>query len=72
MKAIKRHQHPAILSFEDGLAIASNGNLIMPYRVELPEIYSLSEVDFEALHGTWFQAIKALPPGAWSTSKTFT
>src|SRR5690606_34721376 len=29
----------------------------------LPEIYSLSERDFEDIHGAWFQALKSLPVG---------
>ena len=33
------------------------------YRVELPEIYSLSGADFEELHGQWVQALKSLPIG---------
>ena len=40
---------------------ASNGNVLMGYELELPEIYSQSEKDFEDLHSMWFQALKALP-----------
>lgn len=55
-------QHP-ILTIQNGVVFANNGNLVMPYEVSLPEIYSLSEKDFEGLHATWFQALKSLPIG---------
>src|SRR5690606_27409060 len=48
---------------EDHVVFASNGNVVLCYEVTLPEIYSLSESDFEQLHGSWFQAFKSLPPG---------
>lgn len=63
MKAIELAKYHPILSIQEGVVHASNGNLILPYRLELPEIYSLSEGEFEALHSLWFQAIKALPVG---------
>ncbi|MEO2081935.1 TraG family conjugative transposon ATPase, partial [Leeuwenhoekiella sp.] len=42
---------------------SSNGDVVLCYRADLPEIYSLSETDYEALHTCWFQAIKTLPSG---------
>lgn len=54
--------HP-ILDIKNHVVFGSNGNLVLCYQVELPEIYSLSEADFEELHGMWFQAFKSLPMG---------
>ncbi|MBR9856055.1 MAG: DUF3875 domain-containing protein, partial [Algicola sp.] len=54
--------HP-ILDIQNHVVFGSNGNVVLCYQVELPEIYSLSETDFEALHGMWFQAFKSLPVG---------
>jgi len=54
--------HP-IIEIQDNVIFANNGNVIACYQVELPEIYSLSEKDFEDLHSTWFQALKSLPVG---------
>ena len=51
--------HP-ILSIENNIVFASNGNVVLCYKVDLPEIYSLSEKGFEDLHGSWFQAFKIL------------
>ncbi len=55
-------RHP-IMDIQGHLVFASNGNVVACYRAELPEIYSLSEGDFEDLHATWFQAFKSLPAG---------
>jgi len=55
--------HP-ILDIQNHVVFGSNGDVVLCYQVELPEIYSLSETDFEELHGMWFQAFKSLPVGA--------
>ncbi|WP_194766517.1 TraG family conjugative transposon ATPase [Tamlana sp. I1] len=52
--------HP-ILDVQGHVLFASNGHVVLCYKANLPEIYSLSEKDFEDLHGTWFQAFKSLP-----------
>lgn len=57
-----RSYHP-ILDIQDHIVFANNGNVVLCHTVELPEVYSLSEKDFEALHATWFQGLKSLPVG---------
>ena len=52
-----------IADIQDNLVFANNGNVVLCYEVKLPEIYSLSEKDFEDIHSSWFQAIKSLPIG---------
>jgi conjugation system TraG family ATPase len=54
--------HP-IADIQDHIILATNGNVILCYEGDLPEIYSLSENDFEDIHGVWFQALKSLPVG---------
>lgn len=54
--------HP-ITDIRGHIIFANNGNVILCYEGTLPEIYSLSEKDFEDIHGTWFQALKSLPIG---------
>ena len=63
MSKIDLHTHHPILDIQDHVVFASNGNVVLCFEVVLPEIYSLSEKDFEELHGIWFQAFKALPTG---------
>lgn len=54
--------HP-IADIQANIVYANNGNVALCYEGLLPEIYSLSEMDFEDIHGAWFQAIKSLPIG---------
>ena len=63
MSKINLSKYHPITDIKDHLIFANNGNVIACYRVELPDIYSLSEKDFEDLHGIWFQGIKTLPVG---------
>lgn len=63
MKTINFSAYHPILNIENHVVFASNGNVVLCYEVTLPEIYSLSENDFEQLHGTWFQAFKSMPSG---------
>jgi len=55
--------HYPIATSKDHVIFANNGNVVACYKVDLPEIYSLSETDFEDLHSTWLQAVKSLPVG---------
>ncbi|WP_430905580.1 TraG family conjugative transposon ATPase [Maribacter sp. 2-571] len=52
-----------ITDIQDNIIFANNGNVVMCYKGILPEIYSLSQKDFEDVHGAWFQALKSLPTG---------
>ena len=63
MHKINLNAHHPILDIQNHTVFASNGNVVFCHTVELPEVYSLSERDFEKLHGTWFQAFKSLPKG---------
>ncbi len=61
MNKINLASYSPISDIQDNLVFASNGNLILCYQVMLPEIYSLSEKDFDELHSSFFQAFKSLP-----------
>lgn len=63
MKKINLSAYHPILDIRGHTVFASNGNVVLCYGVSLPEVYSLSEKDFEELHGSWFQAFKSLPAG---------
>lgn len=60
---INLHSNPPVIHQEGNLIFLANGNICLAYQLELPEIYSLSEVDFERLHSCWVQALKNLPDG---------
>ena len=61
MKKINLAAYHPILSIEEHIVFANNGNVVLCYKGDLPEIYSLSEKDFEDIHDSWFQAFKSLP-----------
>jgi conjugation system TraG family ATPase len=50
---IYKVEHDCILSVQGDITIA--------YKVVLPEIFTLSDRDYEAYHQTWVKAIKLLP-----------
>ena len=61
MKKINLTAFRPIADIQDHIVFANNGNVVLCYKVDLPEVYTLSETDFEELHGSWFQAFKSLP-----------
>lgn len=63
MKSINLTAYHPISDIQENIVFSANGNVVACYQVKLPEIYSLSEKDFDVLHNTWFQAIKSLPVG---------
>ena len=64
MKKLNLASNHPILDIRKNVLFANNGNVVLCYKADLPEIYSLSEKDFEDLHGAWFQALKSLPVGS--------
>lgn len=50
-----------IYKVENNAIISMHGDITIAYKVELPEIFTLSERDYEAYHQIWVKAIKLLP-----------
>ncbi len=63
MNKINLSAYQPIADIRNHILFANNGNVILCYKGNLPEIYALSEKDFEDMHGAWFQALKSLPVG---------
>ena len=49
-------EHDAILS--------KMGDITVAFKVELPELFTMSNDDYEAFHHSWIKAIKVLPVNA--------
>ena len=49
---------------EQDCILSKNGDVTVVLKVTLPEIFSLSNEDYESLHFAWLKAIKILPTGA--------
>lgn len=62
---------------EHNCIVSKQGDITAAYKVELPEIFSLSNEEYEAFHQTWIKAIRLLPKFTvfhkqdWFTTKTF-
>src|SRR6266511_2256931 len=50
-----------ILSVENDCILSKQGDVTIAYKVELPELFTLSDQEYEAFHQTWIKAIKILP-----------
>ncbi|CDF80840.1 conjugative transposon protein TraG [Formosa agariphila KMM 3901] len=63
MNKINLAQYHPIIDIQNHIIFANNGHVVLGYKGDLPEVYSLAEKDFDDLHTNWFQAIKSLPAG---------
>ncbi len=49
---------------ENGAMLSAHGDITIGYEVSLPEIFTLSDRDYEAYHQAWVKAIRLLPVGS--------
>ena len=54
-------KHFPILSIEQDCILSKMGDITVAYQAILPEIFTLSDRDYEAFHQAWIKAIKTLP-----------
>lgn len=50
-----------LMGIEHDCILSKQGDITVVYRVELPEIFTLSNQDYESFHQAWVKAIKILP-----------
>jgi conjugation system TraG family ATPase len=50
-----------IMDVEHDCILSKQGDVTVVFKAELPEIFSLSDQEYEAFHQTWLKAIKLLP-----------
>lgn len=50
-----------ILGVEHDCILSKQGDITLVFKVELPEIFTLSDQEYEAFHQAWVKAIKILP-----------
>ena len=50
-----------ILGVEHDCILSKQGDITVAYRVDLPEIFTLSDQEYEGFHQAWVKAIKLLP-----------
>jgi len=49
---------------ENGAILSAHGDITVGYEAFLPEIFTLSDRDYEAYHQAWVKAIRLLPVGS--------
>ncbi len=66
-----------IYKIENSCILSVQGDITIGYEVHLPEIFTLSDRDYEAYHQTWVKAVKVLPQHSvfhkadWFTSGSY-
>ena len=50
-----------LLSVEHGCIISKDADVTVAFRVELPELYTVTSEEYEAIHSAWVKAMKVLP-----------
>ncbi|QNE42231.1 TraG family conjugative transposon ATPase (plasmid) [Hymenobacter sp. NBH84] len=54
-------QKQPIYKVEQGCLISKNGDVTVAFRLELPEIYTLAQHEYESLHSAFVKAVRLLP-----------
>lgn len=57
----KAEQIFPVYKVEHDCMVSVQGDLTIAYQLQLPEIFTLSEEDYETYHQTWIRAIKVMP-----------
>ncbi len=50
-----------ILGVEHDCILSKKGDITIGFEISLPEIFTLSNEDYESFHQSWIKAIKILP-----------
>lgn len=50
-----------IMDIEHDCILSKHGDITVGFKAELPEVFTLSDQDYEAFHHAWVKAIKVLP-----------
>jgi conjugation system TraG family ATPase len=53
-----------VYGIEHDTILSKMGDVTVAYKVELPELFTMSNDDYEAFHHAWIKAIKVLPVNA--------
>ena len=61
MKAATLESKFPILSVEHDCIISKDADITVCYRVELPELFTVTQAEYEAIHSAWTKAVKVLP-----------
>jgi len=61
MKATTLENKFPLLAVENGCIVSKDADVTVAFRVELPELFTVTSSEYEAIHSSWVKAIKVLP-----------
>jgi conjugation system TraG family ATPase len=61
MKAATLESKFPLLAVENGCIVSKDADITAGFRVELPELFTVTSSEYEAIHSAWAKAIKVLP-----------
>ncbi|MEG1612472.1 MAG: TraG family conjugative transposon ATPase, partial [Alistipes sp.] len=61
LKATTLESKFPLLAVEQDCIISKDADITVGYRVELPELFTVTSPEYEAIHSSWLKAVKVLP-----------
>jgi hypothetical protein len=61
MKAATLESKFPLLAVENGCIVSKDADVTAAFRVELPELFTVTSSEYEAIHSAWVKAVKVLP-----------
>ena len=50
-----------LLAVENGCIVSKDADITVAYRVDFPELFTVTSAEYEAIHAAWCKAVKVLP-----------
>ena len=61
LKAATLESKFPLLTVENGCIVSKGADVTVAFRVELPELFTVTSSEYEAIHSAWAKAVKVLP-----------
>jgi conjugation system TraG family ATPase len=61
MRAATLESKFPLMAVEHGCIVSRDADVTVAYRVELPELFTVTSAEYEAIHSAWVKAIRVLP-----------
>ncbi|MDH6310964.1 conjugation system TraG family ATPase [Dysgonomonas sp. PFB1-18] len=61
MKAATLESKFPLLAVEQDCIISKDADITVAFRLELPELFTVTSAEYEAMHSAWLKAVKVLP-----------
>jgi len=61
LKTVTLESRFPLLAVEQDCIISKDADITVAFRVELPELFTITSAEYEAIHSAWAKAVKVLP-----------